>query len=267
MPDVRKGLLGPRAIWFLDIARAVAARERCMRPPPGGVQHARATDLTDHGVAGTAGSPPAPSAAGNVARASPFERFSPADVTDLIAGYPLAWVCPDQLRAEQPSLLPLLAETDAEGNLVALIGHMARRNPLVPILTADPGAVLLFTGPQAYISTALVSEPTWAPTWNYAQLRIAATVRFEPDKGGEALQKLLNAPGHEADTGWTTAMMGARYAPMEQAIIAFRAEVVRLEGRFKLGQDERPETLREIIAAHPSADLVRWMSRFNAARL
>ena len=200
-------------------------------------------------------------------RASLFERFSPADVTDLIAGYPLAWVCPRELSAGQPSLLPLLAESDAQGNLVALIGHMARHNPLVPALTADPSAVLLFTGPQAYISTALVSEPSWAPTWNYAQLRIAATVRFEPDKGGEALQKLLDAPGHEAATGWTTAMMGARYAPMEQAIIAFRAEIVQLEGRFKLGQDERLDSLREIIAAHPDPDLVRWMSRFNAARL
>lgn len=217
--------------------------------------------MADHAVAGTAGS------AASAARTSPFEQFAPADVTDLIAEYPLAWVCPHALRAEQPSLLPLLAETDSQGRLVALIGHMARRNPLVPILAADPRTVLLFTGPQAYISTALVSEPTWAPTWNYAQLRIAATVRFEPDKGGEALQKLLDAPGHEASTGWTTAMMGARYAAMEQAIIAFRAEIVQLEGRFKLGQDERPETLREIIAAHPQADLMRWMTRFNAARL
>lgn len=203
----------------------------------------------------------------SVARLSPFERFASADVTDLIAEYPLAWVCPTDLHAEQPSLLPLLGETDPQGSLIGLIGHMARRNPLVPILTTDPRAVFLFTGPQAYLSTALVSEPTWAPTWNYAQLRIAATIRFEPDKGGEALQKLLDVPGHEATTGWTTAMMGARYGAMEQAIIAFRADVIQVEGRFKLGQDERPETLREIVAGHPDAGLVRWMRRFNATRL
>ena len=220
--------------------------------------------MADHAVAGAAQSTDEPSGAGP---ASPFERFADADVTDLIAEYPLAWVCPRAVSAEQPSLLPLLAETDAQGKLVALIGHMARRNPLVASLTADRDAMLLFTGPQAYVSTALVSEPSWAPTWNYAQLRIAATIRFEPDKGGEALQRLLDAPGHEAATGWTTAMMGARYAPMEQAIIAFRAEVVQLEGRFKLGQDERPQQLREILRGHPDAALVRWMTRLNAARL
>lgn len=223
--------------------------------------------MTDHGVADATGATAGHVAAASAPPASPFERFAPADVTDLIAEYPLAWVCPAALRAGQPSLLPLLGETDGQGRLVALIGHMARRNPLVPVLAADPRAVFLFTGPQAYLSTALVSEPTWAPTWNYAQLRVAATVRFEPDKGGEALQKLLDAPGHEATTGWTTAMMGARYVAMEQAIIAFRAEVVQLEGRFKLGQDEALGTLREIVAAHPDAALVRWMSRFNADRL
>lgn len=206
-------------------------------------------------------------AAGSAASPSPFARFTPADLTALIAEYPLAWVCPRDMSVDQPSLLPLLAETGPDGRLVALIGHLARRNPLVAALTADPRAVLLFTGPQAYVSTALVSDLAWAPTWNYAQVRIGVIIRFEPDRTGEALQMLLAAPGHEAATGWTTAMMGARYAPMEQAVIAFRAEVVALEGRFKLGQDERPQQLREILQGHPDAALVRWMTRFNAARL
>jgi transcriptional regulator len=54
---------------------------------------------------------------------------------------------------------------------------------------------------------------------------------------------------------------------MEQAIIAFRAEVTRIEPRFKLGQDEPLETLREILAAHPEPELVRWMRRANRKRL
>ena len=223
--------------------------------------------MAEHGVNDAAGSTIGHAGLASAPRSSPFERFALRDVIDLIAEYPLAWVCPLALRAERPSLLPLLGEADAEGKLITLIGHMARRNPLVQVLTADPRVVLLFTGPHAYLSTALVSSATWAPTWNYAQLRIAGTVHFEPDKGGEALQKLLDAPGHEATTGWTTAMMGARYLPMEQAIIAFRIEVVQLEARFKLGQDEPIETLREIIAAHPNAELVRWMRRFNETRL
>ncbi len=197
---------------------------------------------------------------------SPFEIYSDADVVDLIGAYPLAWVCPSGGDPRLPALLPLLVEADDAGRPVALIGHMARRNPLFAALQANPGMLVLFSGPQAYVSPAAVSDPRWAPTWNYAQLRIAARVSFAPDSGGAAIQKLIDAMEQDAPTGWTTADMGDRYGPMEQAIIAFRAEIVRVEGRFKLGQDEKPERLREILEHHPDAALVAWMRRFNLGR-
>jgi transcriptional regulator len=198
---------------------------------------------------------------------SPFERFSHRDAIDLIAEYPLAWVLPAGGDARLPSLLPLLVETDAAGRPVALIGHMARRNPLFAALSESDRALILFTGPQAYVSPALVDDPRWAPTWNYAQLRIEARIAFQPEGGGEAIRQLVEAMEARVPSGWETAMMGDRYAPMERAIIAFRADISRLEGRFKLGQDESPERLREILTHHPDQALCRWMRRFNAARL
>lgn len=210
---------------------------------------------------------PAPGAPADRPARSPYERFADRDVADLIRDYPLAWLCPAGGDARLPSVLPLMAETDADGRLTTLVGHMARRNPLVAALTADPAVLILFTGPQAYISPAYVSDRTWAPTWNYAQLRIAARIRFEPDGGDAALSLLTAAMDHDPVSGWTPADMGARYRRMEQAIIAFRADVTRVEGKFKLGQDERPETLREILGRHPDAALVRWMCRFNPGRV
>jgi transcriptional regulator len=193
-----------------------------------------------------------------------FDRYAEADVLDLIREYPLAWVCPSQGSAMESTLLPLLAETDGTGRLRSLVGHMARRNPLFGTLSANPHALILFTGPQAYVSPAYVSDPTWGPTWNYAQVRIEATVRFDPDAGDEALSRLVSAMEHDMPSPWTPDKMGARYRPMERAIIAFRAEVTDRQARFKLGQDEKPERLREILVSHPDATMVRWMRRFNA---
>jgi transcriptional regulator len=195
-----------------------------------------------------------------------FERYAEADVLDLIREYPLAWVCPTQGSAMESTLLPLLAEIDAAGRLRSLIGHMARRNPLFRTLSANPHALILFTGPQAYVSPAYVSDATWGPTWNYAQARIEATIRFDPDAGDEALSKLVTAMERGMPSPWTTEQMAARYRPMERAIIAFRAEVTSCQARFKLGQDEKPERLREILVQHPDAALVRWMRRFNSGR-
>lgn len=49
---------------------------------------------------------------------APFEPRSAADIAQLIADYPLAWLVS---RAFHASPLPLLAETDARGAVVALV--------------------------------------------------------------------------------------------------------------------------------------------------
>lgn len=195
-----------------------------------------------------------------------FEVYEPADVLDLIREYPLAWVTARGGDAQHASLLPLLAETDANGRLVRLVGHMARRNPLVGALTADPHALILFNGPQAYVSPSLVGERAWVPTWNYAQVRIEGELIFEPEGGDAALAMLVDAMEAGRAEPWHVEETGARYRSMEQAIIAFRVHVGTVRGRFKLGQDERHEVLRAIIANHPDAALVRWMERFGRRR-
>lgn len=189
------------------------------------------------------------------------------DIAALIADYPLAWVLPRCADAGQPHLLPLLARTDAEGRVTTLIGHMGRRNPLVAAFEQSPEALILFTGPQGYVSNGHVTNPCWAPTWNYGQVRIEARITLEPAGGDAALRELVEAMDAEERTGWRPADVGPRYRAMEQAIIAFRADVTRIEPRFKLGQDEKVETLREILDRHPDPALVRWMRRINRKRL
>lgn len=187
-----------------------------------------------------------------------FDRFDDADVRDLIAAYPLAWLVP---RGEPGgALLPLLGEYDEAGRLVALLGHMGRRNPLHTRLKADPAATIFVTGPQAYVSPDHAGRRDWGPTWNYAQLVIGTDVAFVPEESGPALAALVQAM--EGDR-WSHAELGARYSGMAGAIIAFRARVTSLAGRFKLGQDENDATFEAICHSHPDAALVTWMRRFR----
>ena len=197
---------------------------------------------------------------------SPFERYEDGDVADLIRDYPLAWVTARSADAAHVSVLPLLAERDAAGQVTALVGHMARRNPLHGALAADGRALILFQGPQGYISPTCVSDRTWAPTWTYAQIRIDADLHFEPDGGDAALAALVEAMEEGRPNRWHISEMGPRYRKMEPMIIAFRARVVRMEARFKLGQDERPEVLREILANLSDPVLAAWMRRFNPGK-
>ena len=197
---------------------------------------------------------------------APFERFGAGDVRALIAEYPLAWVCARN-DAAPATLLPLIGEYDAAGRLTALIGHLGRRNALVPALTEAPDALILFRGPDGYISPEMVGRRDWAPTWNYAQLTIEARITFTARATAAAVLTLVEAMEADRETPWRPQELGDRRAAMERQIIGFRAEVLKLSGRFKLGQDETPETVRAIIDAVRDPELAAWMRRFNAGRL
>jgi transcriptional regulator len=186
-----------------------------------------------------------------------FAPNSPADVVQLIAEFPLAWVVGTDFQATP---LPLMAETDAAGAVVALVGHFARRNPQVAALQSDPRALILFQGPQGYISPRCVSKPAWGPTWNYAVARFDVRVNFVPEEIDEALRAMAaHLEGHRSDS-WVPTEMGARYADMRRYIIGFRAHVQAAHATFKLGQDEDAATFAEITAALGETSLGRWMS-------
>ncbi|MEG3088928.1 FMN-binding negative transcriptional regulator [Sphingomonas sp. PB4P5] len=183
-----------------------------------------------------------------------FAPRSPDDIVALIAAHPLAWVISRDFDATP---LPLLAECDGEGRLVSLFGHYARRNPQVAMFEADAGALILFNGPQDYVSPTLVSNPVWGATWNYATLRITSDIAFMPDETDTALRQLaahLEPPG-----AWQVDAMGKRYNRMIHDIVAFRATVKSCEAVFKLGQDEADGSFAEIVANHPNRDLARAM--------
>lgn len=189
--------------------------------------------------------------------AASFAPHSPADIVRLIAEYPLAWVISRDFKSTP---LPLMAETDAEGNIVSLVGHFARRNPQVTALMADPHALILFQGPQGYISPRIVSKPAWGPTWNYAVARFEVSIDFVPEEIDEAIRHMAAHLERDRDDPWVVEDMGPRYADMRRYIIGFRATVLHAHVTFKLGQDEDAQSFKEITMALGATPLGRWMS-------
>jgi transcriptional regulator len=192
-----------------------------------------------------------------------FEPRTQTDLLQLIAEYPLAWVVSVGEGGFGATPLPLLAEPAADGQIVCLLGHFALSNPHVALLRTAPQATILFMGPQGYVSPELVSQPGWAPTWNYASAQFDVDIELRPQENERALEQLVYWMERDRQAPWTTAKVGARYHSMVQRIVAFRAHVRRARGRFKLGQDETPRTRAELHEKLNDPDLVRWMKLFN----
>lgn len=196
-----------------------------------------------------------------------FERFDQADARKLVEEYPLAWVCGGSAADMEASLLPLIGRFDERGALVELIGHLMRSNLLYAALTADPSATILFRGPGSYISPEHAGVRDWAPTWNYAQIKVRAEVVFDDALTEPSLDLLIDAMEKGRLQPWSKEELGERYRGMLGGIIGFRATVTELTGKFKLGQDESKEALAAIVGTLPDEATVAWMRRFNGGRV
>lgn len=205
------------------------------------------------------------------ARSDIFAPRDHAEVLRLVLEHPLAWVVSDAGGEFRAAPLPLRPRIAADGTIEALEGHLSRANPLCAALQSDARALILFSGPQGYISPSWVSNRTWAPTWNYAVVQFLVTVAFDeaPARLDAHLNDLVDAMERGRPGAWKTSEMGARYESLRRLIVPFGAKVVAQRAKFKLGQDERDAQYREIADAlgqHGPAALLAWMRELNPGR-
>ncbi|MGH8287239.1 MAG: FMN-binding negative transcriptional regulator, partial [Steroidobacteraceae bacterium] len=177
-----------------------------------------------------------------------FAPPSEVDVTRLVLENPLAWVVSFSEADFCATPLPLRPVLDARGNVERLLGHCARSNRLVEMLKRDPRALLLFIGPNGYISPSWMADRTQAPTWNYATVQYLVDIEFidEDAELDAVMRDLVSAMEAGRLRAWSTDDMGARYRALARRIIAFKAHIRARRAKFKLGQDERDDVYADI---------------------
>lgn len=200
-------------------------------------------------------------------RTSPLFTPSTAELDALVAQHPLALLVSSDDGRLDVTPLPLLLRRDAGGS-VSLLGHFARANPQVSALERHPEALAVFMGPHGYVSPSWLADRTQAPTWNYAAVAMRVRVRF--DRSPEAARRAVDALTAHMEAGrpnpWAPEELGARYQALLPAVVAFEADVLEVKARFKLGQNERPDVLADILRATRGSALHEAMERANRER-
>jgi predicted FMN-binding regulatory protein PaiB len=204
----------------------------------------------------------------------PIPRFAARndeDVTRFIAANPLAFVVTGAAGHADTTLLPLRPEQVNAGRIATLTGHYPRANPQVAQLLGDPRASLLFLGPHGYVSPSWFADRTQAPTWNYASANVDVRIAFldTPEDLDRIVRDLVDAMEAGRERPWSVDEMHARYSLLLQRIIPFRAVVLDIRAKFKLGQDERDDTFPEILHGleqDGKTALIEMMRDFNSLR-
>ncbi len=162
----------------------------------------------------------------------------------LMASRPLgAWVCHGRAGLSA-NHVPFLLERN-RGPFGTLIGHVSRANPVWRELDAEVPSVVLFQGPQAYIT------PGWypgkaehgkvVPTWNYVVAHAHGVARAIDDRAWmlDMLQRLSAVHENHRLRPWSVADAPATFIDrMMHAIVGIEIPIDRLEGKLKASQDE-----------------------------
>jgi transcriptional regulator len=147
------------------------------------------------------------------------------------------------------SHLPFLLERTV-GQHGTLIGHMARANPQWREANGQT-ALMIFSGPHAYVSPTWYEAEQVVPTWNYIAVHAYGRVEIVEDEGAllEIVQRTVRVYEQAMPQPWSFGDFGAFAERMLRQIVGFRIEVEKIEGKWKLNQNHPVERRRKVVLA------------------
>jgi transcriptional regulator len=163
--------------------------------------------------------------------------------------------------------IPVLLDRDAGPN-GTILGHISGNNPQRQAFDGKSPAVIVFHGPESYISPTWYAKTEAVPTWNFAVVHASGRLKPITDKIAlhDLLAKLIHKfEGRYPQSSYDFSKLPDNYVyPMISHIIGFEMRIERLEGKCKLGQ-ERSEADKEGILQHlPTAWHEPTITEFTA---
>ena len=152
----------------------------------------------------------------------------------------------DGLKSVATQVPLLLSEKDGT---ITLRGHMMRNTDHHQALEKNREVLLLFTGPQCYVSSGWYTERGTGGTWNYITVHARGTLQFlNEDETIAILSDLTRHFEHGQRRPELVENMPADYVNTHvKAIAGFEIIVQSIDPIFKLSQNKDDKTYKQIV--------------------
>jgi len=152
------------------------------------------------------------------------------------------------------SHIPFLLDRGVEPYGV-LRAHIAIRNPQIKDLQSGSRALVIFQGPHTYVSPSWYVNPENVPTWNYTVVHAYGVPKIGNKAAMIALLKDLTAK-HEGsfEKPWDFDPTSEWVQKLLMDIVGFEIKIEKLEGKFKLNQNRKPEDREGVIQTLSASD-------------
>ena len=171
-----------------------------------------------------------------------FKLGGVAEQHALMRAYPFAALITTSDAGYEVTHLPTVLKSEGELGLVEC--HVSRANPHWRTIAAGARGLLIYSGPQAYIT------PAWypskhehgkvVPTWNYAVVHAhgAAEVVDDRDWLVRHVSELTDQQETGAAVPWATSDAPGNFIEvLSRGIVGMRFTIDRLEGKAKMSQN------------------------------
>jgi transcriptional regulator len=145
--------------------------------------------------------------------------------------------------------IPVIFE-ERNGELF-LQGHIMRNTDHHKAFVANPNALVVFTGPDTYVSASWYSNPQIGSTWNYMSVHIAGEMKFMTSDELVRLMKKFTLKFEKGNTASPTIfdnLPDGFLNKMMPAIAGFEIKAERIENVFKLSQNRDRASYENIIS-------------------
>ena len=177
----------------------------------------------------------------------------------LIRANPFAVIVTTHRGFPEASHLPFTVERTAE--TLTLYGHFAAPNLQCPAIDAGAEALVIFSGPHAYITPGWYAAQPAVPTWDFAAAHLSG--RLEPVDEDPAITEMLDDMAAQDPERFDIHALPEKYrAQMFKGIRGFKLIATKIEAQWKMSQNRSVEDRTRVIAAlrdlgnHQVADLI-----------
>lgn len=184
-----------------------------------------------------------------------FAETEPSELHDLIRRFSFATLVTAADGGPFASHVPL--SLDLNDGAERLLGHVARANPHWRAFDGETEAMAAFQGPHAYVSPNWYESANLVPTWNYAAVHAYGRPRIIEDAAPAiaVLDRLIGENETTASGNWRLDRLDRKLVDgMLKGIVVFEMPIERLEGKFKMSQNRKPEDIEAAAASLAATD-------------
>lgn len=183
-----------------------------------------------------------------------FREDRPEVLREAIRAHPLGTLVTSGASGLMANVLPFSLVSGPDGEV--LRAHLAKANQQLTDLREGAAALVLFQGPQGYIS------PNWyrtkqehgkeVPTWNYVVVQVWGTPTVIDDDHWllEQIDELTRAHESKRTEPWNVTDAPQPFVQAQlKGIVGMELPISRIEGKWKVSQNQPERNQRAVVAA------------------